>query len=59
MKQIDIKMVLGALACAGIGFGLISGAIQDVIYFADPMNEMLSCALMFMGTIGFASNIKR
>jgi hypothetical protein len=59
MKQIDIKMVLGALACAGIGIGLISGAIQDVIYFADPMNEMLSCALMFMGTIGFAANIKR
>ena len=59
MKQIDIKMVLGALACAGIGIGLISGAIQDVIYFADPMNEMVSCALMFMGTIGFAANIRR
>ena len=59
MKQIDIKMVLGALACAGIGIGLINGAIQDVIYFADPMNEMVSCALMFMGTIGFAANIKR
>ena len=59
MKNIDIKMVLGALACAGIGIGLISGAIQDVIYFADPMNEMLSCVLMFMGTIGLAANIKR
>ena len=59
LKQIDIKMLLGAIACVALGIGLISGAIQNYIYFADPMNEMFMCAFAFMGTIGFAANIKR
>lgn len=59
LKQIDIKMLLGAIACIALGIGLINGAIQNVIYFADPMNEMFTCAFAFIGTIGFAANIKR
>jgi len=59
LKQIDIKMLIGAIACIALGIGLISGAIQNYIHFADPMNEMFMCAFAFMGTIGFAANIKR
>ena len=59
LKQIDIKMLLGAIACVALGIGLINGAIQNYVYFADPMNEMFMCAFAFMGTIGFAANIKR
>ena len=59
MKQIDFKMLLGAITCIALGIGMIMGAIQNVVAFADPLNEMFATALLFIMTIGFAANIKR
>ena len=59
LKQIDIKMVLGALVCVALGIGMITGAIQNVIAFADPLNEMFTTALLFMMAIGCFACIKK
>lgn len=59
LKQIDIKMVLGALVCIALGIGMIMGAIQNVIAFADPLNEMFTTALLFMMAIGCFACIKK
>ena len=59
IKQIDFKMLFGAIACIALGVGMITGVVQNVVAFADPLNEMFATALLFIMTIGFAANIKR
>ena len=59
IKQIDFKMVLGALACIALGVGMIMGAIQNVIAFVDPLNELFTTVLLFMMAIGCTACIKK
>ena len=59
IKQIDFKMLLGALVCVALGIGMIMGVIQNVVAFADPLNEMFATALLFIMTIGFVACIKK
>ena len=57
IKKIDLKFVLGAVACFVIAFQIINGT--SGIYFADPINEMFFAALCFMGGImGLAASKK-
>lgn len=59
IKQIDFKMLLGAITCIALGIGMIVGAIQNVVAFADPLNEMFATALLFMMAIGCFACIKK
>ncbi len=49
IKKIDLKFVLGAVACFVIAFQIINGT--SGIYFADPINEMFTFALVCVGGI--------
>ena len=49
LKKIDIKFLLGAVACFVIAFQIINGT--SGIKFADPINEMFTFALVCMGGI--------
>ena len=59
MKRIDLKALIGMIAL-GIGaIGMITGDTQNVIAFADPINEIVFTLMLFMGAIGCAVNIKQ
>jgi hypothetical protein len=49
LKKIDIKFLLGTVACFAIAFQIINGT--SGIKFADPINEMFTFALVCMGGI--------
>lgn len=61
MKNIVLHL-MGAVGAFGIAVGLMQGAIQEYISFADPLNEMAMCVCMLMLGSGFtyvaASDIK-
>jgi len=59
MKSIDLKMVLASLGFIGLGVATVFGLVQQVIGFADPLNEMVFALLAMMMGIGFMFNIKK
>ena len=59
MKSIDLKMVLASLGCLGLGMATVFGLVQQVIAFADPLNEMVFAFLAFMMGVGCMFNIKK
>ena len=59
IKQIDFKMLLGAIMFVALGIGMIMGAIQNVVAFADPLNEMFATVLLFMMALGCTACIKK
>ena len=40
-KKIDLRLVLAGFAAILLGVGTVTGTVQQVISFADPINEML------------------
>jgi len=59
MKRIDFKMLLAFGAAATLCVGTIMGVTQQLINFADPLNEMAFAALSFVGAVGFGAGIKK
>jgi hypothetical protein len=59
LKQIDIKFLLGGIAAMGIGMLTVTGHVQQVIHFADPLNEMFFAALAFIMGIGCLAATKK
>jgi len=54
----NIIYVLCSLILIGIGVGMMKGEVQEVIHFADPLNEIVFTMLMFMSSILVLSNLK-
>jgi len=59
LKQIDIKFLLGGITAMGIGMLTVTGHVQQVIHFADPLNEMFFAALAFIMGIGCLAATKK
>ena len=59
MKKIDMKYLVGGVACALLTFGMMQGKVQQVIEFADPINEIFFTGLSMMMTIGLFACIKK
>jgi energy-converting hydrogenase Eha subunit C len=57
LKKIDFKFLLGAVGCFIIGSQIMNGT--SGIYFADPLNEMLTFALVSVGGIICLAAIKK
>ena len=57
IKKIDIKFLVASIACYVVAFQIISGT--SGIMFADPINEMLTFALVSVGGIVFTALIKK
>jgi energy-converting hydrogenase Eha subunit C len=57
LKKIDFKFAFGAVACFFIGAQILNGT--SGIYFADPLNEMLTFALVCVGGIICLAAIKK
>jgi len=49
IKKIDIKFLIGGVAAMVIGMLTVSGHVQQVIHFADPLNEMFFASMAFIG----------
>ena len=54
----NLIYVVCSLALIGIGVGMMSGDVQEVIHFADPLNEMVFTILMFMSSVMVLFNLK-
>jgi len=54
----NIIYVLCSLILIGIGVGMMKGEVQEVIYFADPLNEIVFTMLMFMSSILVLCNLE-
>ena len=48
-----ILNLLGAVGSFGLAVGLMNGSVQQVVNFADPINEMAVCVLSLMMGVGF------
>jgi energy-converting hydrogenase Eha subunit C len=57
LKKIDFKFAIGAVACFIIGAQILNGT--SGIAFADPLNEMLTFALVSVGGIICLAAIKK
>ena len=57
LKKIDFKFLAGAVVCFFVGAQIMNGT--SGIYFADPLNEMLTFALVSVGGIIFLAAIKK
>jgi energy-converting hydrogenase Eha subunit C len=57
IKKIDFKFLLGAVGCFIIGAQILNGT--SGIYFADPLNEMFTFALVCVGGIICLAAIKK
>jgi energy-converting hydrogenase Eha subunit C len=57
LKKIDFKFAFGAVACFFIAFQILNGT--SGIAFADPLNEMLTFALVSVGGIICLAAIKK
>ena len=59
INKIDLKAVLVFLTCTLGVMGMFMGVIQNVIGFADPLNEIIFTVMLAIGSIGALMNIKR
>ena len=50
MVKVHINYFLGSLLCLGIAIGLVTGQVQEIIAFQDPLNEMAEFVLV--GSLG-------
>jgi energy-converting hydrogenase Eha subunit C len=57
IKKIDFKFLLGAVGCFIIGAQILNGT--SGIYFADPLNEIFTFALVCVGGIICLAAIKK
>ena len=57
LKKIDFKFLFGAVECFIIGSQILNGT--SGIYFADPLNEMLTFALVSVGGIICLAAVKK
>ena len=57
LEKIDFKFLFAAVACFIIGSQILNGT--SGIYFADPLNEMLTFALVCVGGIVCLAAIKK
>lgn len=57
LKKIDFKFLFGAVACSIIAFQILNGT--SGIAFADPLNEMLTFALVSVGGIICLAAVKK
>ena len=51
--KLNLKMLVLGLMSFGIVGGLMMGKVQEVIYFQDPLNEMVLALLMSVMGVGF------
>jgi len=51
LKKIDFKMLLVAVVALSVSVLTMLGTVQQVIKFADPLNEMLFAFMAMM--VGF------
>jgi hypothetical protein len=52
----NFKSILVGILGIVIGIGTMTGHVQEVIKFADPLNEMFFCVMSFLiGVMGFMS----
>ena len=58
-KKFDIKFLLGGLIALAIGVLTVTGDVQRVIHFADPINEMFFAALAFIMGLGCMAASKK
>jgi hypothetical protein len=54
----NLIYVVCSLILIGIGLGMVMGKVQEVIYFEDPLNEMLFTILMFVASLMVLSNLE-
>jgi len=59
MKNIDLKALLVLVVCFLITVGMFTGVVQQVIPFADPLNEMVFAIMFGLGAIGGVLNLKK
>jgi mannose/fructose/N-acetylgalactosamine-specific phosphotransferase system component IID len=57
--QLNILPFIGALAAMFVTFSIMNGTAQEVVHFADPLNEMATAFLTLMLTlIGFVMSFE-
>jgi hypothetical protein len=54
----NLIYVLCSLALIGVGVGMMRGDVQEVIHFADPLNELVFTMLVFLLSVAVLSNLK-
>jgi hypothetical protein len=54
----NLIYVVCSLILIGIGLGMVMGKVQEVIHFADPLNEMLFTILMFISSAMVLFNLE-
>jgi|694.fasta_scaffold148304_4 hypothetical protein len=52
--QLHVPSLLGMLGSIGMAYSLATGKAQEVVHFADPINEMACFCIAGAMTIGFA-----
>jgi hypothetical protein len=51
--QLHVPSLLGLLGSLGVAYTLASGKAQEVVHFADPINEMACFCLVMVMAVGF------
>jgi len=54
----NLIYILCSLALIGVGVGMMRGDVQEVIHFADPLNELVFTMLVFLLSVAVLSNLK-
>ena len=52
--NINILNLIGAICALLVTISILNGSAQEVVHFADPVNEMATAFCSFMLTIGLA-----
>jgi hypothetical protein len=59
MKKLDMKYLVGGIGCSLLAFGMMQGKVQQVVSFADPINEIFFTVLALMSAVGMFACIKK
>ena len=54
-----MKYLVGGIGCSLLAFGMMQGKVQQVVSFADPINEIFFTVLALMGAVGMFACIKK
>ena len=54
--KINFLSLMGGIISTMLVIGLVSGKVQEYVYFQDSLNEMVMALLGSMMAIGFFSN---
>jgi len=52
--NINCLNLIGAITALLVSISILNGSAQQVVYFADPLNEMATACCSLMLTIGLA-----